>query len=511
MSFIQIENIKFSYDGNALYNDANVKIFDDEHVVLVGANGTGKSTLLKLLARRLSPDQGKIMIRDHLKIGYLDQYQDVGAHLNVGDYIYDVFKDLYHMELEMIDIYEKIAQDDSLDQNRMLQKAQNILDYLEKENFYQVTSTIGNIINGLGLSNDVLRMTFNKLSGGMKAKVILAKLLLEESDVLLLDEPTNFLDVTHIEWLTKFLNSYSKAFIVVSHDESFLRSIAKTVIELNHLKLEKYKGNFDFYLKEKEIRNQIHLKAYESQSKKIEATKDFINKNITRASTTKRAQSRRKMLEKMVKLDKPIQKKTYHFEFTFGSPTGKDVLMTQQLLIGYDEPLIDALDIHILRGDKVVLTGKNGIGKSTFIKTLMGKQQSLGGSFEWIDTVKIAYLPQISEFSNDDIAFDLVMAKYPDFERKKVFNLLATHGIDYEKALRKIHTLSGGEQTKVMLSLLKYEQANVLILDEPTNHLDISAKEALRNAVASFAGTVILVSHEKAFYEGLCDYEIELF
>ena len=172
------------------------------------------------------------------------------------------------MELEMIDIYEKIAQDDSLDQNRMLQKAQNILDYLEKENFYQVTSTIGNIINGLGLSNDVLRMTFNKLSGGMKAKVILAKLLLEESDVLLLDEPTNFLDVTHIEWLTKFLNSYSKAFIVVSHDESFLRSIAKTVIELNHLKLEKYKGNFDFYLKEKEIRNQIHLKAYESQSKK---------------------------------------------------------------------------------------------------------------------------------------------------------------------------------------------------------------------------------------------------
>lgn len=511
MSLCEVENLRFSYSGENLYQGAHMRLFDGEHAVLVGPNGTGKSTLLKLLDRQLSPDSGKINWVSGKKVGYLDQYANINPSLTVKSYLYDVFLTLFEKEKEMETLYEKAAYVSEKEQERMLHWASELGDQLIEADFYAIKSKIGNVIHGLGLTMDILEEPIKHLSGGMRAKIILAKLLLDEADVLLLDEPTNFLDVRHIEWLAKFLTNYAKAFIVVSHHEEFLMSIATTVFALENGQITRYKGDYSFYLKERELRFEQAEKAFINQQKFIQTTEDFIQKNLVRASTTKRAQSRRKMLEKVVRIQKPQTSKTYHFHFPLANTTGKDVLVTQDLEIGYVEPLLEPLNVHILKADKVAITGKNGIGKSTFIKTILSVIPKLGGEFKWIDTAKIAYFEQDSKFQEGITAFQVIHHKYPHFTKKDVMSLLGNHGIDFEMANRDINSLSGGEQTKVRLALLRHEKGNVLILDEPTNHLDVHAKEALKEALIQYQGTLILVSHEKEFYQDICDYEITLY
>ncbi|HHT98824.1 MAG TPA: ABC-F family ATP-binding cassette domain-containing protein [Acholeplasma sp.] len=511
MSILEVKNISFKYGDENLYEDASMRLFDGEHAVLVGPNGTGKTTLLKLLDKQIKPDKGSVEWVNNKRVGYLDQYAKIDNKLTVKTYLYDVFTKLFDMEAQMEKLYESIAFEPEHLHERILNQASSIGESLIEADFYAIKSKIGNVIHGLGLTMDVLNMPIKHLSGGMRAKIILAKLLLEEADILLLDEPTNFLDKVHIEWLGKFLNSYPKAFVVVSHNEDFLRVIAKTVFALEAGKIIRYKGDFEFYLKERTLRYEQQDKAFKAQSKKIKEIQTFINKNITRASTTKRAQSRRKMLEKMVLVNPPQKSKKYKFSFPVKGSTGKDVLVVKDLLIGYNEPLLDPIDLKILKEEKVVITGKNGIGKSTFIKTILNQIPAIDGSFAWIDTAKIAYLEQENIFKKGDTAFSVVSYHYPDFDKKTVMRLLAEYGIDFETANRPIETLSGGEQTKVRLSLLKHQAGNVLILDEPTNHLDVEAKDALKRALMDYQGTLILVSHEKSFFEGLCDYELSLY
>lgn len=511
MSLLEIENLSFSYSGDLLYQGASMRLFDGEHAVLVGPNGTGKSTLLKLMDRSLSPDTGKITWLPGRKIGYLDQYAKIDPNLSVEKYLYDVFLPLFEKEKAMEKLYEEVAVSSEKDHDRLLHWASELGEQLIASDFYAIKSKIGNVIHGLGLTMDILESPIKHLSGGMRAKIILAKLLLGDSDVLLLDEPTNFLDVKHIEWLANFLKNYSKAFIVVSHHEEFLTEIANTVFALENLMITRYKGDYAFYLKERQLRFEQQEKAFISQQKFIQKTEEFIQKNIVRAKTTKRAQSRRKMLEKVERIHAPQQSKTYHFHFPLSSTTGKDVLVTTELEIGYSEPLLEPLNITILKQDKVAITGKNGIGKSTFIKTIMNVIPKCGGDFKWIDTAKIAYFEQDSIFEPNVTAFQLVHHRYPHFTKKDVMSLLGNHGIDYEMANRDVNSLSGGEQTKVRLSLLRHQKGNVLILDEPTNHLDVAAKEALKEALIAYQGTLILVSHEKEFYQDICDYEITLF
>jgi ATPase subunit of ABC transporter with duplicated ATPase domains len=511
MSILEVENISFSYSGENLYQKASMRLFEGEHAVLVGPNGTGKSTLLKLLDKQLSPDEGKVNWIPNKKIGYLDQYAKIDPKIKVKTYLYDVFLPLFEKEKEMEMLYESVATADEKDHNRILHWASDIGDMLLEKDFYSLKSKIGNIINGLGLTMDLLEEPIKHLSGGMRAKIILGKLLLEESDILLLDEPTNFLDIRHIEWLTKFLIAYPKAYIVVSHDEGFLHDIAQTVFALENGQITRYKGDYDFYLKERVQRLEQQEKAYTSQQKFIQKTEEFIQKNIVRATTTKRAQSRRKMLEKIERVAKPAHQKIYHFYFPMASSTGKDVLTTTELEIGYQEPLLDPLTIAVLRQDKVAITGKNGIGKSTLIKTLLSVIPKLGGEFHWIDTAKIAYFEQDSKFEDGITPFMIVHHKYPHFTKKEVMSLLGNHGINFDMANREINSLSGGEQTKVRLALLRHQKGNVLILDEPTNHLDVQAKEALKEALITYQGTLLIVSHEKDFYEDICDYEITLY
>ncbi|MCF7932833.1 MAG: ATP-binding cassette domain-containing protein [Acholeplasmataceae bacterium] len=511
MSLLDVTGLTFNYADGELYNNASLRLFEGEHAVLVGPNGTGKTTLLKLLDRELKPDTGEIRWMPGKKIGYLDQYAKIDQTLTVRAYLYDVFMPLFDKEREMLAYYDQVAHVEGIEQARLLERASVISDDLLASDFYAMKSKIGNVIHGLGLDMEILDTKIKTLSGGMRAKIILGKLLLEEADVLLLDEPTNFLDVRHIDWLAKFLSAYPKAFIVVSHQEDFLERIAKTVFAIEGKKVSRYKGDYDFYLKERVQRFEAHHKAFVAQQKKISETELFIKKNIVRDSTTKRAQSRRKMLEKMERIEPPHKSRTYKFHFPMASSTGRDVLKTEDLEIGYDGPLVEPITMTIMKEDKVALTGRNGIGKSTFVKTILSRINALGGTFEWIDTAKIAYFEQENSFDETMTPFTVVHGHYPAFSKKEVMSLLGNHGIDYDMANRPMGSLSGGEQTKVRLALLRHQKGNVLILDEPTNHLDYEAKEALKSALLAYQGTLILVSHDSQFYQDLCDYEIQLY
>lgn len=510
MSVLDIENLSFTYGEQQLYQDASMRLFEGEHACLVGPNGCGKSTLLKLLAHLIKPDDGRIKWNPTKKVGYLDQYAKIKGSLLVKNYLYDVFLPLFEKERLMEDLYQKVGNAAPNDQEKLLNRAASLGDELLESDFYAIKSKVGDIIHGLGLEMSILDQPIKTLSGGMRAKIILGKLLLEDADVLLLDEPTNFLDVKHIEWLSKFLKNYSKAFLVVSHQESFLESIAETVFAIETGKITRYKGNYQFYLTERELRFEQQQKAFKSQQKFIKKTEEFIQKNIVRASTTKQAQSRRKTLQKLNRVASPKKSRTYQFVFPFGTSTGKDVLVIKDLIIGYEYPLVDALDLTILKEDKVAITGKNGVGKSTFIKTILNELMPISGSYHWIDTAKISYFEQESHLPKDLTAFQIVHNEHPSFEKKEVMTLLAQHGINFDMANRLASTLSGGEQTKIRLALLRHQKSNVLIMDEPTNHLDQNAKDALKQALIDYQGTLILVSHETEFYQDICDYEIAL-
>ncbi len=512
MSLLTVEGLTFDHGEGTLLKDVSIRLFEREHAVLVGPNGTGKSTFMKLLAKRLIPDSGTIEWMHNKRVGYLDQYASLDDSLTLKTYLHGVFATLFEKEARMEKLYEDVGRTEKPEeQTRLLNRASEIGEYLMEQDFYAIKSKIGRVMGGLGLESHWLNTTLGKLSGGMRAKAILAKLLLEEADVLLLDEPTNFLDVEHIEWLSTFLNQYEKAFIVVSHDEGFLRRIARTVFALEYGRIERYKGNYAFYESERALRHAQHERAFESQQKHIKKTEAFIQKNITRASTSNRAKSRRKQLKKMKRIERPKENPEYSFAFPFSRPTGKDVLEVDGLEIGYDTPLTDPLSFIIRRGEKVAITGENGIGKSTFIKTVLGEVDSLGGRYSWIDTANIAYFEQEGHFDSQLTPFQIVHERYPSFTKQDVMALLGHHGIDYTKAMRKIGTLSGGESTKVRLALLYHKKGNVLILDEPTNHLDQNAKSALKEALNAYKGTLILVSHEKSFYEDICDTEYTLY
>ena len=509
MSVLEAKNIHFSYDHQSLFEDASMRLFKDDHAVLVGPNGHGKTTLMKFLAKELSPNKGEISILPHIRVGYLDQFLSLKDEELVETYLHDVFQHLFDLESNMISLYEQAESHD--DPMKLIHYASDIQETLEKENFYQFKSKVDNIVVGLGLSKHVLTQRLNTLSGGMKVKVMLAKLLLQEVDVLLLDEPTNFLDVKHIEFLIQYLNQYQGAFLVISHDEHFMSKIATTVFSIESKRIEKYKGTYAFYLQQKDLRYEQAQKQYKEQQQLIKKEEAFIAKNLSRASTTKRAQSRRKKLDKLTRIDKPHVKKTYHFEFPFSSRTGDVVLKTNGLLIGYEHPLLDPLELEIRRGQKIAITGKNGIGKTTLIKTLLHQHPSLNGTFEWIDTSNIAYYSQVESYDNEETAYRFFRGYYPDVEDKFIYQQLGSYGLDYEKCHRPLKTLSGGEQSKVRLAVLKKQKSNVLILDEPTNHLDDAAKEALIEALVQYKGTLLLVTHETYFYEAVCDDVIELY
>lgn len=504
---LDVKDLRFTYGEKQLFLDVSFKIFQGEHVGLVGANGSGKTTLLNLIAHRLSPDAGTIVWDKNISFSYLDQHLVIHDHLTIKQYLYNVYEHLFVLEEQMNQLYESLATIDVERMNKVLMQAERIQNDLETQGFYRIKSKISNVINGLGID-----VTENKLlkhlSGGQRAKVFLGKMLLEEKEMLLLDEPTNFLDVMHIDWLSRFLQNYKYGFLVVSHDHHFLNDICQVILALENKQIIRYRGNYDAYILQRDMNQATYIKEYEKQQKLIKRTEEFIQKNITRATTTKRAQSRRKMLEKLDVLEKPQTVKKATFQFDFTHSFHKKSIRVKQLTIGYDKPILSNINLDFEFGHKYVIVGKNGIGKTTFIKTLLGIIPPLVGKFEVSELNDIVYFAQEVKIE-DETPIAFIRNDYPKMTDLEIRTLLAQYGIVGPIALQSMLQLSGGETTKVRFAKLSLKASNLLILDEPTNHLDRQAKQSLYRAIETYSGTVLLVSHDKTLYKQLQMTEIK--
>lgn len=506
---LEVSNLSFKYTDKPIIVNATFRLFNHDHAVIVGPNGTGKSTFLNLICKNLLPDSGTIEWLPNIKYAYLDQHIKINTNKSIKEYLYEVFNDLFIKEEKMNSYYEALATCSENEFEKYLNRATAIQEELEEKNFYRLKSEVGNIVNGLGIGNIDLDTPLSKLSGGQRAKVFLGKLLLEECDCILLDEPTNFLDVRHIEWLTKYLQNYSKSFVVITHDYEFAKDIANVVFELKNGSFIRYNGDFSFYEKERVIRDEQYRKNYEAQQRMIKNTEDFIQKNIVRASTTKQAQSRRKMLEKLERLEKPQEQVKVNFNFKMSKNLSQEVLSVKNLSIGYTKPILPPISFEIRYNQKIAIIGHNGIGKSTLLKTLLGEIPSFGGNYKFCTSADISYYRQEENFPSLK-PIDYVRTFYPELDNEKIRALLAKVGLKSDSISKTMDILSGGEQTKVRIAIMMNKKANILIFDEPTNHLDVTAKLALFDAISEFPGTVILVSHDTDFYKGLVDFEIDL-
>lgn len=498
MSLLEIEGLTHSFGENVLYRNASLSLNKGEHIGIVGQNGTGKSTLIKICTEQLMPDNGRIVWHPNITIGYLDQYAEIDQNITMKEFLQAAFSELYHMEIQMMQLYEGAA---SSGDERSLELAAYYQEQLEIHEFYSIDTAIDRVANGLGLLAIGLECPIAQMSGGQRAKVILAKLLLEKPDVLLLDEPTNFLDKEHVTWLAEYLSSLENAFMVVSHDYSFLDKITNRICDIDNDTITKYYGTYSEFLRKKTLLREDYIRQYAAQQKEIKKTEEFIRKNIA-GRKSKMARGRQKQLDRMEKMEALNEKEIIpHFRFRTLPLTNTEHLSVKRLAIGYHYPVLSEIEFSIKGGQKIVITGFNGIGKSTLLKTLIGKIPSMEGFYKFSDQVTIGYFEQDLVWEEPELTpIQIISDAHHDMVVKDVRKHLAQCGISSKHAMQPIGTLSGGEQAKVKMCLLTLTPCNFLILDEPTNHLDIQAKESLKTALSEFSGTVLLVSHEESFY-----------
>ncbi len=510
---LNVENLNLVFDKKIIFNNASFKIFNGEKIGVVGSNGTGKTTLINVLCGNVIPDSGLIQFDKNIRVGYLDQYLKINNDLPIIDYLKLAYAYLYNKEKEMLSLLDNMDKDSQVDIEKRIKAANLIREELEMNNFYAIDSNLGKIMAGLGITNYGVNTPMGKLSGGQKIKVILAKLLLEKPDLLILDEPTNFLDTIHVNWLVKYLKEYKGNFLIVSHNQEFLNDVVNTIIELEFGKITKYKGNYQEYLVKKDIHDEFYLKEYKAQQRKIKSLETYIEKNKVRASTAKMAKSREKQLNKIEVMAKPHSDDIHlNLYFNYSPIASHKLLEVTDLEIGYEKSLLPAMNFMISSGTKLAVTGFNGIGKTTLMKTLIGELKPISGKFHFTDNVKIAYFEQEHHFDNYEISpYEEIHQIYPKMEEKEIRTMLARCGLRDNLAKQPIKTLSGGEQSKLKLCKIMMTKANVLILDEPTNHLDAVGQEDLLKALKKYQGTIIFVSHNSHFIEELATriYSIE--
>jgi len=508
MPLLEIENLYFNYQDKELYKHICLKLNPNDHAVLYGINGAGKTTLLELIVGNLSPDKGKITWSKGVTFSYLDQQLKVQQNLTVIDYLYGVYKDLFLKEEQMEKLFLEASSNEK-ESEKLLLKASRLQEELLSSNFYALEEKIGKLTDGLGFEKSQLNKKLAELSSGQREKTYLAKMLLEENDVLIMDEPTNFLDASQVTFLAKYLESYPNAFLVVTHDQSFAKLIANVIFSLENQTLVRYKGDMDHFLMQREIDREQYQKNYEAQKRYIKREETFIAKHIVRATSARAAKSRRARLAHLSRLKAP-ENEGGEVSFFFPSlpPVGKKVLEVENLIIGYKTPLLSPISFTLLEGEKIAIIGQNGVGKTTFIKTIMNSIPSLGGKYAWLSNLKINIYEQDENFDRALSPFELIANSFPLFNKTDIRKRLGSFGIKKELATRPLSALSGGEVTKTRFALLSFTPSNFLILDEPTNHLDQKAKDALFKALSEFKGSFILVCHEKDFYDGLVDYEL---
>ena len=499
MSILTVERVSHSFGGRQILEDASFRLLKGEHVGLIGANGEGKTTFLKIITGQLMPDEGKISWCNRITTGYLDQHTVLSKGKSIREVLREAFQHDYDLEQEMLAMYDKMADCTPEEMERLLAEVGDIQDMLEQSGFYMIDAKIEEYANGLGLGEIGLDKDVSALSGGQRTKVLLTKLLLQNPMILILDEPTNFLDENHIIWLKNFLLNYENAFILVSHDMDFLNEVVNVIYHVENAVLTRYTGNYEQFLKMYELKKKQLQQAYEKQQKEIAHLEDFIARNKARVATANMAAARQKKIDKMDKIQLVKERIKPTFRFQSARTPGRSVIKATGLIIGYDEPLTSPLSFEVERNQKIAIKGVNGLGKSTLLKTLLGIQPAISGKVELDQFVEIGYFEQ-EESASQKTALEEVWDEFPTMTNAEVRAALAKCGLTTEHITSQVRVLSGGEQAKVRLCKLMLRPINLLVLDEPTNHLDVDAKAELKKAIEHFKGTVLLVSHDPDFY-----------
>ena len=500
-----VENVSHGFGARVILENVSFRLKKGEHIALVGANGEGKSSFLNIITKKLMPDAGNIKWSSRATVGYLDQHSVLEKGNTIKDILRGAFKNMFELEQEMLAMYDKMGEANDEEMTKLLEETAEIQTILENSGFYTIDAKIQEVANGLGLGDIGLDRDVDDLSGGQRTKVLLTKLLLESPTILILDEPTNHLDEEHIVWLTRYLQEYENSFILVSHDVPFINDTCNVIYHIENAELTRYKGNYDEFVRLNEIKKRQEESAYEKQLEERRKLEDFVQRNKARVATRGMANSRQKILDKMEILERPKEKIKPTFDFRNARAASRFIFQTEDLVLGYNDPLTKPLNFQLERGQKIALKGMNGIGKSTLLRTLLGIQKPFGGSVQLGDYLEIGYFEQESSKDNYNTALDDVWAEYPVLTNYEVRQALAKCGLSNEHITSQVRVLSGGEAAKVRLCKLMLKDINFLVLDEPTNHLDVEAKEELKKAIREFKGTVVLVCHEPEFYSDIVD------
>lgn len=516
MILLQLNDLTKSFDGEDIFNNVDFEVKTGERIGIVGRNGAGKSTLMKIIAGVETYDSGQVSKSKNLKLGYLTQQMTLNTNQTVFDEMSKPFESMKKLELEMKFETDWLAQHadeyDTESYKTHIDRYESLSNQFEQQEGYQYESKIKTVLHGLNFSEADFNRPINDFSGGQKTRLSLAQMLLSEPDLLLLDEPTNHLDMETTQWLESYLNYFKGAIVIISHDRYFLDKIVNQIYDVALGDVQHYVGNYGQFIEQRDKYYEKRMQEYESQQAEIKKLETFVEKNIARASTTGMAKSRRKMLEKMERVNKPmIDAKSANIQFDFDRNTGNDVFHIKNLEIGYEEAVTKGINIEATKGDHIAIIGPNGIGKSTLIKTVAGLQQKISGEITTGANLKVGYYDQKqAEFKSNKTILDYLWDQYPTMNEKDIRAVLGRFLFVQDDVKKIINDLSGGEKARLQLALLMLERNNVLILDEPTNHLDIDSKEMLEQALSDFKGTILFVSHDRYFINELANKVYDL-
>lgn len=504
MILLQTNDVMRRFGADVLFHNINLQVQDHGRTALVGRNGAGKTTLLKMIAGITQPDEGTISKVKDLTIGYLAQDQGLDSQNNIWAELDLVFAPLHEMEKEIHQLEDQLASLDPASDHyqQVLNKYDRLQGEYKKRGGFEYESRMRGILHGFGFGEEYYDTPVDALSGGQKTKLALAKILLQEPNLLILDEPTNHLDMNVLAWLEDYLKSYRGALLVVSHDRYFLDHVVKDVYDLDNRILTHYTGNYTQFVAHKQERLKAEWKHYDQQQKKIAKLEDFVNRNIVRASTTKRAQARRKQLAKMDRLERPeTDDRSIHFHFHSDQDSGTEVLDVEGAKVGYDDQVLAGpLSFTVRKPQRIGIIGPNGIGKSTLLKSLLHQIPLISGTVKFGANLEIGYYDQEQQqLHPEKTVLDEVWDDHPEVPEKDIRSLLGSFLFVGDDVYKPVHDLSGGEKARLELTKLSFKPINFLILDEPTNHLDIDSREVLENAINEFTGTVLFVSHDRYF------------
>ena len=498
---IQLNNVTKNFVVNEVFSNVKMEINGKDRVAIVGRNGAGKSTLLKIISGEIDFDNGERTVSKDTTIGYLSQEFIVREDLSIYEEMITCFNEIIELEKELEKISHELTSENIENNPGLLDKYDRLQNQVLTHKDYHYKSKIDSVLYGLDFDKEVFDKKISTFSGGEKTRLSMAKLLLSEPDLLILDEPTNHLDMENVAWLENYLSSYNGAIVIVSHDRYFIDKVVNVVYNLEFGKLKKYVGNYSNFLRQYEEDYEKNLKEYVSQQKDIKRLEEFVQKNIARASTSKMAKSRQKVLDKMEIIDNPRKDdKAANIEFRIKEQSGRDVLIVNDLQVGYEEQVGQKYNFSVYKGDRLAIVGKNGIGKSTLIKTIAKKQKELGGNIQYGSKVSLGYYDQKqAEFESSKTILNELWDEYPLMKEAEVRTVLGRFLFRGDDVLKIVRDLSGGEKARLQLAKLMLEKNNLLILDEPTNHLDITSKQVLEEALENYEGTILFVSHDRYF------------